>query len=148
MPIDTDSEKWESGVGVDRLSTNIAHRLLLNNPDKAYTVEEIADWVLEEYPELVPNHIHDSKERVTTLVAAVLDRLDRREFVTCRAIEIEGEDAELYYKNSEGDALYPNVRLNHEVPERFEDIEGEISELGERLSNLEYEVRVEDDGSW
>jgi len=150
MPIDADSETWGSGSLVDRLSTNIAHRFLMENPDTAYSVEEITEWVLEEHPELVPQTLRDSdnNKEVMALVASVLDRLDRRRFVTCKAVVTEEGQTELYYKDADKDAHYPNVKLEHEVPERFSDVEDDVSDLEERLSNLEYQVRTEVDGVW
>ncbi len=144
MPIDVDSEAWNSGTTHDRLSVYIAHRLLMDHSEKAYTVEEITDWVLEEYPDIIPRSLCDDDNRngAVDLVGSVLDRLDRRRFVTCKAIEEDDGGVNLYYKNSEKEPYYPNVRLNHEVPKRFEEVKGDVEKLEERLSNLEYQSRT------
>jgi len=149
MPIDVDSEAWTSGATHDRLSVYIAHRLLMDHSEKAYAVEEITDWVLEKYPDVIPKFLRkdDNRDGAVALVGSVLDRLDRRRFVTCKAVEGDDGEVNLYYKNSEKEPYYPNVRLNHEVPERFEDMERNVEKLEERLSNLEYQVRT-GDSTW
>lgn len=127
MPIDRESDTWRSGSSIDRLGTNIGDVLMLNNPDKAFRIEEIVDWVQEEVPYNIPQRIREQgrEEDIITLVRAVLDRLERRSFVTARYVE---EEDCVYYAHREG-GLYPNVRIENEVIPRIEELESDVEEL-------------------
>lgn len=146
MPIDTTSEQWENGALLDRIGTEIGDKFLLNNPEKAYNVSEIVDWILENQPETIPRSLREKEDNdgVTALVAAALDRLDRRNFVDCKYVSNNDGSGELYYTNSDHDTFYPNMDIKHDILPRIEDLENDAEDikesLDERLSKLEYEI--------
>lgn len=142
MPLSTDSEEWNDSRAVDRLTTNIGDGLLLQNKNEAYSVKEIAMWISENYPENIPPQIRESEgdEALISLVAAVMDRLDRRRKADCRFIEKDGR-GEMYYTYSDEDGSYPTVRIRHDIKPRLDDIEDEISDLKDSVHWLDNQIR-------
>jgi len=131
MPIDRGSDRWQNGTLIDRLGTNIGDNLLLENPEQAYTIEEIVEWVQNTCPETIPRPIreNDRDAAVIALVRAVLDQLDRRNFIRTRYVDEDGT-GQLYYAHQDGDdALYPSRQLEHEVVPRLEAIEEDVDDL-------------------
>lgn len=142
MPLSTDSEEWNDSRTIDRLTTNIGDGLLLQNKEEAYSVEEIATWTKENYPENIPPEIKGSgnDESLISLVASVMDRLDRRRKADCRFVEKDGQ-GEMYYTYSEEKASYPTVRIRHDIKPRLDDIEDEISDLKDSVHWLDNQIR-------
>lgn len=147
MPIERESDAWQGGSLLDRLGTEIGDRFLANNQDVGYSVEEVVEWVRDSRPEIIPRSLRegDGNEGVTALVAAALDRLDRRNFVTCRFVTDGDGGGQVYYAYNDGERYYPNVRLENDVVPRIDELEAKIEELStamdERISQIEYEVR-------
>lgn len=136
--------------------------LLQKNDNKAYSVEEIEEHLIDEYPELFPQKLV-GEDAVTgaqsarqSIIVSVLLRMVRLERVNFRTLPEEVEDhSELYLTYCEG-GFFPVAQLD-ELKEvdldspylslecRFRKIEDEminnVSDIEERVAQLEHRFR-------
>lgn len=145
MPIDTDSEEWSAGSRPDPLEVHVSE-LLRTNPDQAFHLAEITDWILEERSESlfllddVDGEIDDETYGlVECRVAAKLEDLDWRRFVESRLVETDGT-RRTYFSNSEKDPISPIAAVHDVFPLRFDDIENDLEELSDWTRDLSGEI--------
>lgn len=167
MPIDLNSEEWENANSDDSLRVKI-EELLWRNQNKAYSVREIEEHLLENNLHLFPadlvgdNAVEGARAARQSIIANLLDNRYWHGEVSFQSIS-EGSDIEpgLYF-TSDGPGISPIAEIDEvkdadpdsdwgKLSKRFRQIEGdadeEISELKERISYLEFRVR-EDLGAY
>lgn len=129
MPISRDGGCWERAARIDRLSVLITDQLLLEHPEKAFALEEIATWVVDEYPEAVPKRVRDKRcgEDVLILTKTTLDRLARWNLIEARCTD--AKRGTLHYAIREDGGLSPSSRLEDEILPRLNNVENAIEEL-------------------
>lgn len=165
MPVDTESEEWKNAGSDDPITVEITS-LLSNNRDQAFSIKEIEEHLLEEHQHLFPNElvgdhaVDGAKAGRQSIIANILEYRYWRSEVTFRYVSGDDEgDAGLYF-TWDGPGINPIAELdevsdpNPESPfgtlsSRFRQIESdlneEVSELEERLSYVEYQLREEFD---
>lgn len=161
MPIDIDSDTWKNVQGRDPLSVHM-NDLLRNNEDKAFSIKEIDEYLLEEHHQLFPADLvgDDAVEGATaarqSIIAAILDDWYWRTDVSFEYVPGDDEtDAGLYF-TWDGAGISPVFEVedvkdvNPDSPygkleSRFRgiesDVDDEISELKDRIANAEYRLR-------
>lgn len=163
MPLDTGSEEWQKAGGNDPLEVQI-NDILTNNSDKAYSVSELDDLIVEDTPEVFPDRltgdgsIEGAKAARQGIIATILEKKYWHSELSFRFVT-NGADAEsgLYYtwngtgfspvaeldevKNVKPD--YPGGILSSRFKQIEEDVDDDVSELENRISQLEYRIRQE-----
>lgn len=163
MPVDTDSQEWKSGGRDDPISVEISS-LLSNNKEKAFSIQEIEEYLFDEYLHLFPNQlagegaIDGAKAARQSIIANILERRYWQARVSFQYIAGDGDaDPGIYYTD-DGVGINPIAELdelsdpNPDSPygtlsSRFrqieKDVDEEVSELEERISRMEYQIREE-----
>jgi len=163
MPIDVNSEKWKNGKTYDPIRVEIEN-LLFNNREQAFSITEIEEYILENHQQLFPHHligddaVDGAKAARQAILATVLDDEFWHSRVAFRHISDDSEAEVGLYFTWEGNGINPIAEVDEvkdpdpESPlmtleTRFRHIEGdiedEVAELHERISNLEYRLRDE-----
>ena len=163
MPVDLDSDAWKSAEGYDPLGVQI-DSLLLNNKEQAFSIKEIDEYLVEEYPHLFPselvgdNVIDGAKAARQSIIANLLEEDYWRVKVTFRYVSGEGDVEPGFYFTTDGPSINPIAEIDEvknpdpdssfgKLSNRFrqieEDVDDEVSELEERINYLEYRLREE-----
>ncbi|QIO25568.1 hypothetical protein [Haloarcula sp. JP-L23] len=163
MPVDIDSDEWNSATSYDPLKTEILS-LLWDNQEQAFSVTEIESHLHEEHPYLFPadivgeDAVDVSKAARQSVIATMLDQMYWRSEVTFQHVSPDdGTEAELYF-TSDGIGIAPVAEINEvknpnpdstrgKLSSRFRDIEKnideEVGDLEERIEWLEFRIREE-----
>ncbi|WP_367996230.1 hypothetical protein [Haloferax volcanii] len=147
MPINTDSDEWKNGHRFDWTAVHI--RSILSE-DEAMTLDEIADELLEQKPDIIPKTVREDGRALKTYLYRVLERQSRRDLVEDRAVTESDGTVEIYYANSGKPGVFPLAEIIDNFPRRFSKLEkelestdDEVNELEGRLTQLEYQFREE-----
>lgn len=163
MPIGLDSDAWKNAERYDPLGVQI-DSLLLNNKEQAFSIREIEEYLVEEYPHLFPGSlvgddaIEGAKAARQSIIANILEKIYWRAEVAFRYVPEEDDvEAGLYFtsdgpginpiaeidevKNPDSDS--PFGKLSNRFREIEKDVDDDVSELEERINYLEYRLREE-----
>lgn len=134
MPVDVESDRWNKSEQIDILEVEI-ERFLRKNSEKAYSPEEIADYLIDKKPEVFPETLltEESSVRVSriVLITSRLEKLAWHERVKAYALE-----SKLYYTNCEG-GQFPIAEVERNIPNRFINIEQNIEEIDTELGTVQ-----------
>lgn len=137
MPIETTSEKWENGKRIDWMEVYVS-QILSNNPQMAYTVDEITDQLIEDHPEVIPKTLQgdspDAKAGRESLVSSVLATMEWLNRVEWRVVEDD-----LHYTCST-DGNYPVADTVDVFPARFSSIEDKLDKITDKLDEETYNL--------
>lgn len=152
MPISTDSDAWSNGRSSDHLEVKIED-FLRNNPETAFTAQEITNKLWEDDPEVFPESllpdVETNSERAgqaqVALIRAVLDRMMWTNRVERKMVSNSSAQADknLYFSHST-DGYYPIAEVEDVIPQQLEQLENGTEKLEEKTDRLDSRVaRVE-----
>ncbi|NLV03832.1 hypothetical protein [Haloferax volcanii] len=160
MPIQTDSETWSNASSEDSIKVEINNLL---GGDKAYSIKEIDDHLVDEVPHLFPSSltgsdaIEGAEAARQSIITNILEEEYWRSGASFKYVSGDGDAEEGLYYTLSGVGFSPVAELDDiktDVDQksgilrsRFKNTESklgdEIAELEERLSNLEYRFHEE-----
>jgi hypothetical protein len=165
MPLNVESDRWENANRFDPIKVKIDD-LLRNNDDKAFSIKEIEEHLLDNHERVFPDDLTGetseagAKAARQSIVASILSRKYWKYEVEFRYYAGDDEtDPGLYFK-ADGVGVSPIVELEEAVgydsdsgslssslANRFKEVEGEIddevSELEDRVEYLEFRIQEE-----
>ncbi|WP_306055447.1 hypothetical protein [Natronococcus wangiae] len=137
MPVDKSTEEWRNGSGAGA-TTYILHDFLLDgeNREKAFTAEEVAEWVYENHADFPPvtlcrAYAEGNEEPLVGHVASLLARMDEHGRVTSRTVEQEGVREKRCYTSG-----FHTDRPS-DVVEALEDLETKVGRLESKLERMD-----------
>lgn len=161
MPIDIESKKWESADHFDPIKVKIED-LFLNNRDKAFSIKEIEEQILNNHERVFPDDlvgndaIDGAKAARQSIIASILSRKYWRYEVEFRYYPGDDETEPGLYFKSDGVGVNPVVELEEAVgydsdtaslssslANQFEEMDEDVSELEDRIDYLEFRLQEE-----
>lgn len=152
MPIDVESDDWDSGRGYDPLEVGI-NVLLRQNPSKAYSLNEITTHVIENTPdalflvedvdeETAAEEVDDETfGQVKARVAMILESLSWRQFIDWKIVNDEEDTVgTAYFTVSDKKPISPIAEVHDVIPEKLSSIEDDIEDLEDTVKDLHHVV--------
>lgn len=121
MPISINSDQWESGSTFDWTAVHV--REFLHGKDEAYTLDEIADALVEEQPHALPQSIREQPPLFKAYLFRVLERQSLRSLIEDRVVTTSEGETEIYYAYSDESGVFPIAEIQDTYPRRFSQIE-------------------------
>lgn len=144
MAINTESEDWKDAHHIDYIEIEVEN-FLRGNPDSAYTVEEIAEYLTQEesqaFPDVLLGENSAARYARIALVASQLEKLNWQS-----RIGMKNLNGEIYYTYREEGSHFPIADLEDKIPRRIGGVEDDIEDIIERLNNIEYRINQEEIG--